>query len=216
MASTVSFMDRSFTKPGARFEDEVRAAMRLARSRASVALMELEESTGDVAKAAHLLVGCLSTGHKVLAAGNGGSAAESQHFVAELVGRFKQDREPMAVISLTADTAVLTAVANDYGYSTVFERQINALAQPGDVVILFSTSGVSSNVVAAVEAAHERGCAVIAVTGPHQSPLACTSDVTILTPGEDSAAIQELHMILTHLLCGIVEQEISGSWSSPS
>jgi D-sedoheptulose 7-phosphate isomerase len=145
----------------------------------------------------------------VLVAGNGGSAAEAQHFAAELVGRFKRERAPYAVLSLTTDTALLTAVANDYGYTDVFARQVRALGQPGDLLVAFSTSGESENLVRAATAARRHGMAVAAVTGGRPSRLERLADVTVRVPVVDTAVAQELHMAVTHILCDIVESELA-------
>ncbi len=155
------------------------------------------------------LVETLRTGHKVLVAGNGGSAAEAQHFAAELVGRFKRERAPYAVLSLTTDTSILTAVANDYGYQNVFARQVSAFGQTGDMLIAFSTSGESENLVYAAEAAQRSSMTVIAITGDRPSRLECLASVTVRVPTVDTAVAQELHMIVTHILCDIVESQLA-------
>lgn len=155
------------------------------------------------------LVETLRSGHKVLVAGNGGSAAEAQHFAAELVGRFKRDRAPYAVLALTTDTAILTAVANDYGYQDVFARQVLAFGQPNDMLLAFSTSGESENLLQAAQAAHQRGMVTVAITGESASSLEALSDVTIKVPLVDTALVQELHMIVTHILCDITETQLS-------
>jgi D-sedoheptulose 7-phosphate isomerase len=159
-------------------------------------------------EAAVRLIETLRRGHKVLVAGNGGSAAEAQHFAAELVGRFKRERSPYAVLSLTTDTSILTAVANDYGYHDVFARQILAYGQPGDLLLAFSTSGESENLVCAATAAQRCRMTVIAITGDRPSRLECLADVTVRMPTVDTAITQELHMMITHILCDIVESEL--------
>lgn len=174
------------------------------------ALRQLADEVTPLTDAAVLLVETLRSGHKVLVVGNGGSAAEAQHFAAELVGRFKRDRMPYAVISLATDTAILTAVANDYGYQDVFARQLRALGQPGDLLLAFSTSGESENVLRAAEAGHQCLLKVVAVTGEHPSRLEALSDVTVRVPCTDTAAVQELHMVVTHILCDIAETYLSG------
>lgn len=157
------------------------------------------------------LVETLRSGHKVLVAGNGGSAAEAQHFAAELVGRFKRDRAPYAVLALTTDTAILTAVANDYGYQDVFARQVLAFGQPNDMLIAFSTSGESENLLRAARTGRECAMVTVAITGEASSSLEALSDVTIKVPLVDTALVQELHMIVTHILCDIVETQLSSS-----
>ncbi|MBA2678613.1 MAG: SIS domain-containing protein [Ktedonobacteraceae bacterium] len=174
------------------------------------ALRQLADKAKPLTDAAVLLVETLRSGHKVLVVGNGGSAAEAQHFAAELVGRFKRDRMPYAVISLATDTAILTAVANDYGYQDVFARQLRALGQPGDLLIAFSTSGESENVLRAAEVGHQCLLKVVAITGERPSRLEALSDVTVRVPCTDTAAAQELHMVVTHVLCDIAETYLSG------
>ncbi len=147
--------------------------------------------------------------NKVLVAGNGGSAAEAQHFAAELVGRFKRERAPYAVLSLTTDTSILTAVANDYGYADVFARQVLAFGQSGDLLIAFSTSGESENLLRAAVAGHQSRMTVIAITGDRPNRLDRLADVTVRVPVVDTAVAQELHMIVTHILCDIAESELA-------
>ncbi len=172
------------------------------------ALTALATCTDALTETAIRLVETLHSGHKVLAIGNGGSAAEAQHFVAELVGRFKQERAPYAAIALTSDSATLTAIANDYGYQEVFARQIHALGQPGDLLITFSTSGESENVIRAAQVGCQNHIQVVAITGGNPSRLASQAHVVIPVPGVDTATIQELHMVITHLLCDIAESQL--------
>ncbi|QBD83535.1 SIS domain-containing protein [Ktedonosporobacter rubrisoli] len=159
------------------------------------------------------LVETLHRGHKVLIAGNGGSAAQAQHFAAELVGRFKRERMPYPVLALTTDTATLTALANDYGYASVFARQIRAFGQSGDLFIAFSTSGESENLVQAAEVAHEGLLEVVALTGSRSSRLGRLADLAIRVPGDDTAETQEMHLVITHILCDIAEQRLAASES---
>jgi D-sedoheptulose 7-phosphate isomerase len=159
--------------------------------------------------AAGAMIACLRAGGRILVAGNGGSAAEAQHFATELVGRFLRERDPYAVLSLTADTAVLTAIANDYGYEHVFARQVDAYAHPGDVFVGFSTSGASPNLVKAAGSARERGVTSIAVTGARVSPLADLADIAIRAPADETPLIQELHTIILHVLCDLVETALA-------
>ncbi len=195
------------------------------RQTLDAALAFLSSCADDLALAASCLVGALRAGGKVLAAGNGGSAAEAQHFVAELVGRFKRERDPYAALALTADTAVLTALANDYGYDDVFARQVYGLGRPGDVLLLFSTSGESENIVRAAAAARVRGMQVVAVVGGRPCRLDQEAHVTLraasgLAGPCETALAQEVHMVVTHLLCDIVEVQLgrpatrgAGLWS---
>jgi D-sedoheptulose 7-phosphate isomerase len=163
--------------------------------------------------AVDLLFGALVNNAKILACGNGGSAADAQHFVAELVGRFERERLPLAAIALNTDTAILTAVGNDYGYEEIFERQVNALGQPGDVLVALSTSGNSGNVVRAVRAAHERDMAVIALTGNHGGligELLVPPSIHLCVPSERTMRIQEVHGILLHALCDGIDLLLLG------
>jgi D-sedoheptulose 7-phosphate isomerase len=180
------------------------------------ALVERAEALSDVLslvaansqvieRAAAIIVEALAAGHLVLVCGNGGSAAEAQHLAGELVGRFRREREPWPVLALTADMAVLTAVANDYGYDTVFERQVAAFGHSGDVLVAISTSGESMNVVNAAYLARDRGMSVIALTGREPTRLGRVSDVAIAVPASETALVQEVHAILVHLISDIVE-----------
>lgn len=178
------------------------------RSLLDTALSRLAGPSVPLRHVAALLVETLGSGHKVLVAGNGGSAAEAQHFAAELVGRFKRDRDPYAALALTTDSSILTAIGNDYGYEQVFARQVCALGQPDDMFIAFSTSGESENLVRAAAAARRRGMSVVAVTGERSSRLECLADFTVRVPADDTAIVQELHMMVTHILCTIVESEL--------
>jgi D-sedoheptulose 7-phosphate isomerase len=157
-----------------------------------------------------LLAGRLTGGGRLLAAGNGGSAAEAQHLTAELVGRFDQDREPFAAIALHADTSSLTAIGNDYGYGDVFARQVKAHARPRDVLVLLSTSGGSENILRAAAAGRECGATVLALTGPLPNPLADLADETLAVTG-CTATVQEVHLVSVHLLCTAFEAALSGA-----
>jgi D-sedoheptulose 7-phosphate isomerase len=191
------------------YYDAVVSALTSRRSMLDTALAHFMTRADGLTEVAARLVQTLRTGHKVLVAGNGGSAAEAQHFAAELVGRFKRERAPYAVLSLTTDTSILTAVANDYGYRDVFARQVLAFGKSDDMLIAFSTSGESENLVCAAEAAQRSRMAVIAVTGDRPSRLECLANVTVRVPTVDTAVVQELHMIVTHILCDIVESELA-------
>lgn len=170
------------------------------------ALGHLRADPMPVVHAARMVIQAMQDGGKVLTAGNGGSAAEAQHFAAELVGRFKRERVGLPALALTADSAVLTAIANDYGFDQVFARQIEAWGQPGDALVLFSTSGQSPNLLRAVAAARTRQLAVIAITGDTPSHLAASADVSLKVAARDTAVIQEVHVVLLHLLCDLVEE----------
>ncbi len=149
---------------------------------------------------------CLRRGGRILACGNGGSAADAQHLVGELVGRFREERQALSAVALTADTALLTAVANDYGYERVFARQVEALARPGDMLVALSTSGNSANVIEAAQAAHRRGCTVIALTGAGGGQLAAHTDLHLRAPSNVVARIQEVHGVCIHALCERLDQ----------
>ncbi len=148
---------------------------------------------------------CLLQGNKILWCGNGGSAAEAQHLAAELVGRFRSERRALPSIALTADTSVLTAIANDCGFAEVFDRQLEALCAPGDVVVGISTSGKSRNVCAALQRARELGAFTVAMTGETGGHLASYSDVCLRVASTDTARIQEGHLLLGHILCEWIE-----------
>src|SRR5215203_4635264 len=182
------------------------AAVLLDRARAlSTVLSLVATNSHQVTCAAAIIGDALAAGHLVMVCGNGGSAAEAQHLAGELVGRFRREREPWPVLALTADSAILTAVANDYGYETVFARQVAAFGHPRDVLIGISTSGGSANVVNAACLARERGMSVIALTGREPTPLGRVSDVAIAVPALDTPLVQEVHSVLVHLISDIVE-----------
>jgi D-sedoheptulose 7-phosphate isomerase len=147
----------------------------------------------------------LAAGSRVLAAGNGGSAAQAQHFTAELVGRYRVDRRPVSAIALHTDTSALTAIANDYDPSVVFARQVTAHGRRGDVALLFSTSGRSPNLLAAARAARAAGMTTWALTGPVPNPLADLADDTIAVPAAGTPTVQELHLVALHVICAAVE-----------
>jgi phosphoheptose isomerase len=157
-----------------------------------------------------LLAERLPDGARLLAAGNGGSAAEAQHLTAELVGRFEADRPPFAAVALHADTSSLTAISNDYGYADAFARQVHAHARPRDVLVLMSTSGRSENLLRAADAGRERGASVLAMTGPLPSPLAERADDVLAVPG-CTATVQEAHLIAVHLVCAAFEAALAGA-----
>lgn len=150
---------------------------------------------------------CLATGGKVLACGNGGSAASAQHLVAELVCRFQGDRRALAAVALTADTVTLTAIANDYGYVRAFARQVEALGTRGDVLVALSTSGNSGNVIEAAKTAHLMGCTVIALTGIDGGALAPLADVALEVPSQVTARIQEVHDVCVHAIAQALEEQ---------
>ena len=150
-------------------------------------------------------------GGKLLLAGNGGSAADAQHIAAELVGRFVNDRAPLAAVALTTDTSALTAIGNDYGFEQVFARQVNALGRAGDVFIGISTSGKSPNIVAALNAARKLGMVNIGMTREAATPMHALCDVTIGVPATETALIQQIHITAAHAICHLVERELFGA-----
>lgn len=157
--------------------------------------------------AADLVRECLNDGGKVLICGNGGSAAHAQHLAAELVGRFQSERDGYSAISLSADASVLTAIANDFGFENVFSRQVEALGQPGDILVAISTSGRSENIIKAMRAADRRSMPVVLLTGELYAGTRGPDDVVIIVPSADTAMIQEMHQVVIHCLCARIEGE---------
>jgi D-sedoheptulose 7-phosphate isomerase len=153
----------------------------------------------------------LTDGGRLLACGNGGSAAEAQHLTAELVGRFRDERMPLSAISLHADTSALTAITNDYGSDEMFARGVRAHGRPGDILVALSTSGTSPNVLAAVKAAHETGLTTWALVGPAPNPLAAMCDDAICVEASTSATVQEIHLLLVHALCIALDEVLLGA-----
>ena len=160
----------------------------------------------DIERAGILIRDALAGGHKILFCGNGGSAADSQHLAAEIVGRFQKERPSLPALALTVDTSVLTAVANDYGYDTVFSRQVEGLGGAGDVLVGISTSGNSKNVIAAIEAARRKQMKVIGFTGMGGGKMADLCDVCLAVPSKVTARTQEMHIMMGHILCEIAEE----------
>ena len=158
-----------------------------------------------IAEAAQKIIIAYQAGGKVLLMGNGGSAADAQHIAAELVGRFKMERKALPAIALTTNTSLLTAVANDYGYDTVFSRQVEALAGKNDILIVITTSGVSPNILKAVEAARAKGAKVIGLTGKTGGKLKDMADLAIVVPSDNTQRIQEGHITIGHIICHLVE-----------
>lgn len=180
----------------------------------SKTLALMQSMAGDTAlhaqlvEAVGLCVGALRAGRKLLFAGNGGSAADAQHWAGELVSRFYYDRPGLSAIALTTDTSILTAIGNDYGYDYVFARQVEALGQQGDVLIAISTSGNSRNIVRAIDAARERHMAVIGFTGQGGGHMAGACDLCFRVPSGETPRIQEGHEALGHMLCALIETEM--------
>jgi D-sedoheptulose 7-phosphate isomerase len=166
-----------------------------------------------IARAAELLTECLLADGKLLACGNGGSAADAQHFAAEMVGRFERERPELPAISLATDTSILTAVANDYAFEQIFAKQVRALGARGDVLLAISTSGNSANVIAAIEAARERDMRVVALTGKDGGRIGRMlgdADVNICVPHDRTARIQEVHLLAVHCLCDAIDHALLG------
>ena len=158
--------------------------------------------------AAKLCIDSLKNGNKILIFGNGGSAADAQHIAAELVGRYKTERKGLSAIALTTDTSAITSIANDYGYLHVFDRQVEALANKGDVLIGISTGGTSANVISALKLANDLGCRTIGLSGKGGGEFNSLCDVNIIVPSEDTPRIQEMHIVIGHTICHLIEQSI--------
>ncbi|MCL2644717.1 MAG: phosphoheptose isomerase [Betaproteobacteria bacterium] len=171
---------------------------------ANAKLAAIEWLAAPVAEAIEMMTGSLLGNGKVLACGNGGSAADAQHFAAELVNRFEMERPPLAAVALTTDSSILTSISNDYEFNQIFSRQVRALGQAGDVLLAISTSGNSPNVLAAITAAHEREMRVVALTGKGGGKIAellTQNDVHVCVPADRTARIQEIHLLVLHCLC---------------
>jgi D-sedoheptulose 7-phosphate isomerase len=171
----------------------------------------LDSKLSAIEAAGDLICQTLFAGRKVLLCGNGGSAADAQHIAAELVGRYEQQRRAFPAIALTTDTSALTAVSNDFGYEEVFARQVEALANKGDVLIAISTSGRSASVIKAAHVAKELGCRTIALTGMSGEPLASTCDLAVIVSADRTSRIQEAHITIGHLWCEMVDARLSGA-----
>jgi D-sedoheptulose 7-phosphate isomerase len=174
----------------------------------------LSEHASDLERAVDLVAVALGGGHKLVVFGNGGSAADAQHIASEFVGRMTRERRALPAIALTTDTSALTAISNDYGFDDVFARQVRALGAGGDVALAISTSGRSPNVLRAVEAAHDTGIKVVALTGGDGGALAAKADVTLRVSASTlSARIQETHILIGHVICELVDQRLFGDAS---
>ena len=167
----------------------------------------LHNLTDDVANSAELCISCLRDGGKILIFGNGGSAADAQHIAAELVGRYKTDRKGLSAIALTTDTSTLTSIGNDFGFMHVFDRQVEALANKGDVVIGISTSGKSHNVISALKIASKLNCRTIGLSGQDGGEMNKICNINIVAPSIDTPRIQEMHIIIGHTICHLIDQE---------
>jgi len=175
--------------------------------------MAMDKVAPAILEGAEAMARCLQSEGKVLSCGNGGSAADAQHFSSELLNRFEMERPGLPAVALTTDSSTLTSIANDYAYADVFAKQTRALGQAGDVLLAISTSGNSANVIAAVRAAHERGMTVVALTGRdggEMAELLADGDVEIRVPAQVTARIQEVHLLVIHCLCDLIDQYLFG------
>ncbi len=178
--------------------------------RNSIAVKEklINSRLGVISRIAKAAISCLKNGGKIIIFGNGGSAADSQHVAAEMVGRFQKERQALAAIALTTDTSILTSLANDYGFKFVFSRQVEALGRKNDLVIAISTSGNSGNVILACQKAKEMKLKTVSLTGASGGRLAKIADINLVIPADNTARIQEAHLCCLHAICEIVEQEL--------
>ena len=175
---------------------------------AHLKLQSMDALAGPIAEAAERMVQCLKRDGKILACGNGGSAADCQHFSAELLNRFEMERPSLAAIALTTDTSTITSIANDYEYDQIFSKQVRGLARANDVLLAISTSGNSRNVIAAIEAAHESEMSVVALTGRDGGRMAAAlaaDDIHICVPAKSTARIQEVHLLTLHCICDAID-----------
>jgi D-sedoheptulose 7-phosphate isomerase len=183
------------------------------RDNAAVTTEALETLSMPIAAAIDTMFMALANGNRILACGNGGSAANAQHFVAKLMGRFERERPGLPAIALTADTSIITAIANDYAFEQVFSKQVWAFGQPGDVLLAITTTGDSANVLAAIAAAHEREMIVVALTGKSGGKaheVLADTDIHICVPSDRTARIQEVHLLTIHCLCDGIDAMLLG------
>jgi D-sedoheptulose 7-phosphate isomerase len=167
----------------------------------------------EIARAAEAMLGCLLEGHKIMICGNGGSAADAQHFASEMVNHFEAERPGLPTIALTTDSAALTSISNDYGFSEIFAKQLRALGQPGDILLVITTSGDSANLIRAIEDAHGRDIRVIALNGREGGTTALSlqpEDIEIRVTSPSTARIQEVHLLVLHCLCDLIEHLLLG------
>ena len=181
--------------------------MQLAAHRDVIARVE-QELTPRIAEMVELMVDTFQRGGKVLVMGNGGSAADAQHFVAEIVGRFKMERRGLPALALSTDTSILTAIGNDYGFDKVFSRQVEALAATGDLVVGISTSGNSPNVLLALQLARETGCRTIGLLGKDGGSIKDVCDLALIVPTTDTPRVQEAHITIIHIVCDLLEKTL--------
>lgn len=175
---------------------------------ARIKLKAAEALVTPLSETAKLMAACLKNEGKILACGNGGSAGDAQHFSAELLNRFEMERPPLAAVALTTDSSTLTSIANDYNFDEVFSKQVFGLGRPGDVLLAISTSGNSPNVLQAIQAAHERGMTVVALTGKKGGKIPAMlrgDDINLCVPADNTARIQEVHLICLHCICDAID-----------
>lgn len=180
---------------------------------ADLKIKVMHDLAEPIAEAAQGFFDCVANDGKILVCGNGGSAADAQHFAAELINRFEKERPGLACIALTTDSSVLTSIANDYDYNQIFSKQVRALGLPGDSLLAISTSGNSPNVTAAIHAAHDRNMRVVALTGRDGGAMAAAlrpNDVLICVDAQSTARIQEVHLVCLHCLCDIIDYHLLG------
>ena len=170
----------------------------------------LESQSDNIKIATNIMIEALNSKNKIIYCGNGGSAADSQHLSAELMGRYKLDRKPLPAISLTVDTSAITAIGNDYGFEYIFSRQLEGIGNKGDILYATSTSGESKNVIKAIEKAKEIGIKVIFITGKDNNKMSEISNITIHAQSNETNHIQEMHIAIGQLICGIIEEELFG------
>lgn len=182
-------------------------ASQLAAHREVITLIERDLTT-SISELVELLVQTFNRGGKLLVMGNGGSAADAQHFVAEIVGRFKLERRGLPAIALSTDTSILTAIGNDYGFDKVFSRQVEALASPGDLVVGISTSGNSPNVLLALQLARKTGCCTVGLLGKDGGSIKDVCDLALIVPTNDTPRVQEGHITIIHIVCDLLEKAL--------
>ena len=162
---------------------------------------------GDIIKVANIILNCLENGNKIIVMGNGGSAADAQHFVAELVGRYKIERKALPAISLTTDTSIITAIGNDYSFDQIFARQCESLVNRNDVIIAISTSGNSENIIQGIRSSKQKGGIIVGLTGNSGGKIKEQTDISIIIPSNQTPRIQESHRVIMHILCEIIDEK---------
>ena len=180
---------------------------------AKLKLAAMDQLAPGIAAAADLIARQLLAGQKVLSCGNGGSAGDAQHFSSEMLNRFERERPGLPAVALSTDTSTITSIANDYHYNEIFSKQVRALGQAGDILLAISTSGNSANVAQAIETAHDRGMHVVALTGKDGGAMAlklADGDIELRVPSESTARIQEVHLLIIHCLCDLIDLQLFG------